>query len=509
MMTLVGTNRATAEQIRLAQMISDHTDADFEEKDECVIALHDCNGDVNRAINVLPEGNPDTHSWEVVGKKRGVSGQDGGQTESNEEGKENRDRDRDYSQRRGGPPRRGRGASRGQEFWGQENGLDGAKSGGPSGRGTDRGRRGRGRGRGSSGGEGEGFLLKGWEPLTQTVFNTGHFEPDDRTRLDFTGVEGSNYPRKFETAPGAWRTATEDWGTEDWNEDLSETKIFTASNVSSVPLPVENVTITAGQGTDLAVLLGKTPSSMENGSSNLDLSQAPSLAHNSKQNAISQAASGNTFSRHSAVSMLGKGFGDVGRAKGGSTTGSQFLEQFQTAQALAQLAAQHSQSGSTTTSSWDMGSTAQSPSLVQYDLKSANDSTVHSPFTKRQAFTPSSTMMEVFLQEKPPAVLKSTSAPQMSPGSSDNQSSSPQLAQQKLKRQKKKTSLTYKIPVLAVKMPGSSDISGLNLQFGSEPVFSDYESTPTTSPSSSQAPSSLCTRRKYPPPYKHFWMAES
>ena len=69
------------------------------------------------------------------------------------------------------------------------------------------------------------------------------------------------------------------------------------------------------------------------------------------------------------VSLLGKGFGDVGEAKGGSTTGSQFLEQFKTAQALAQLAAQHSQSGTTTTSSWDMGSTTQSPSLVQYGEK--------------------------------------------------------------------------------------------------------------------------------------------
>lgn len=58
---------------------------------------------------------------------------------------------------------------------------------------------------------------------------------------------------------------------------------------------------------DLAVLLGKTPSSMENDSSNLDPSQAPSLAQplvfsNSKQNAISQPASGNTFSHHSMVS---------------------------------------------------------------------------------------------------------------------------------------------------------------------------------------------------------------
>ncbi|NXK51544.1 UBP2L protein, partial [Chauna torquata] len=572
MMTSVGTNRArgnweqtqtqsqtqhkqrpqaTAEQIRLAQMISDHNDADFEEKvkqliditgknqDECVIALHDCNGDVNRAINVLLEGNPDTHSWEMVGKKKGVSGQkDSGQTEPSEESKENRERDRDFSRRRGGPPRRGRGASRGREFRGQENGLDGGKSGGSSGRGTERGRRGRGRGRGGSGRRGGRFSAQGMgtfnpadyaEPAStdenygnsnnNTWNNTGSFEPDDGTRLDFIGGEGSNYPRKFDTAPGAWRAATEEWGTEDWNEDLSETKIFTASNVSSVPLPAENVTITAGQRIDLAVLLGKTPSSMENESTNLESSQAPSLAQplvfsNSKQSAMSQPASGNSFSHHSMVSMLGKGFGDVGEAKGSSTTGSQFLEQFKTAQALAQLAAQHTQPGSSTTaSSWDMGSTTQTSSLVQYDLKNPTDSSVHSPFTKRQAFTSTSTMIEVFMQEKQPVVTASTTVPaspssplpsktnpvpQMSPGSSDNQSSSPQPAQQKLKQQKKKASLTSKIPALAVEMPGSADISGLNLQFGalqfgSEPVLAEYESTPTTSAAVSQSQSSLYT----------------
>ncbi|XP_061231230.1 ubiquitin-associated protein 2-like isoform X13 [Neopsephotus bourkii] len=550
MMTSVGTNRArgnweqtqtqsqtqhkqrpqaTAEQIRLAQMISDHNDADFEEKvkqliditgknqDECVIALHDCNGDVNRAINVLLEGNPDTHSWEMVGKKKGVSGQkESGQTEPSEESRENRERERDFSRRRGGPPRRGRGTSRGREFRGQENGLDGGKSGGSSGRGTERGRRGRGRGRGGSGRRGGRFSAQGMgtfnpadyaEPVgtdesysnSNTWNNTGSFEPDDGT--------------------SAWRAATEEWGTEDWNEDLSETKIFTASNVSSVPLPAENVTITAGQRIDLAVLLGKTPSSMENESPNLESSQAPSLAQplvfsNSKQSAISQPASGNSFSHHSMVSMLGKGFGDVGEAKGSSTTGSQFLEQFKTAQALAQLAAQHTQpGGSTTASSWDMGSTPQTSSLVQYDLKNPTDSSVHSPFTKRQAFTSTSTMIEVFMQEKQPVVTASTTVPapsssplpskanpvpQMSPGSSDNQSSSPQPAQQKLKQQKKKASLTSKIPALAVEMPGSADISGLNLQFGalqfgSEPVLAEYESTPTTSAAVSQAQSSLYT----------------
>ncbi|XP_073179249.1 ubiquitin-associated protein 2-like isoform X16 [Lepidochelys kempii] len=535
--------QATAEQIRLAQMISDHNDADFEEKvkqliditgknqDECVIALHDCNGDVNRAINVLLEGNPDTHSWEMVGKKKGVSGQkDSGQTELSEEGKENRDRDRDYSRRRGGPPRRGRGTSRGRECMsvpfnsnynyhvrGQENGLDGGKSGGSSGRGTERGRRGRGRGRGGSGRRGGRFSAQG-----MGTFNPADYAEPTSTEENYGNSNNTwNSTGSFEPDDGtsAWRTATEEWGTEDWNEDLSETKIFTASNVSSVPLPAENVTITAGQRIDLAVLLGKTPSSLENESSNLDSTQAPSLAQplvfsNSKQTSMSQPASGNAFPHHSMVSMLGKGFGDVGEAKSSSTTGSQFLEQFKTAQALAQLAAQHTQpGGSSTSSSWDLGPPAQPSALAQYDLKTPTDSSVHSPFTKRQAFTPASAMMEVFMQDKQPVVTASTTAPpppssplpnktnpvpQMSPGSSDNQSSSPQPVQQKLKQQKKKASLTSKIPALAVEMPGSADISGLNLQFGalqfgSEPVLSEYESTPTTSASVSQSQSSLYT----------------
>uniref|UniRef100_A0A672TJ12 UBA domain-containing protein n=1 Tax=Strigops habroptila TaxID=2489341 RepID=A0A672TJ12_STRHB len=67
--------QATAEQIRLAQMIYDKNDADFEDKvkqlievtgenqDECIVALHDCNGDVNRAINILLEGSSDTVSF--------------------------------------------------------------------------------------------------------------------------------------------------------------------------------------------------------------------------------------------------------------------------------------------------------------------------------------------------------------------------------------------------------------------------------------------------------------
>ncbi|XP_048359396.1 LOW QUALITY PROTEIN: ubiquitin-associated protein 2-like [Sphaerodactylus townsendi] len=411
MMTSVGTNRArgsweqtqtqnqaqhkqrpqaTAEQIRLAQMISDHNDADFEEKvkqliditgknqDECVIALHDCNGDVNRAINVLLEGNPDTHSWEMVGKKKGVSGQkDSGQTEPSEEGKENRERERDFSRRRGGLPRRGRGASRGREFRGQENGLDGGKAGGSSGRGTERGRRGRGRGRGGSGRRGGRFSAQGM----------GTFNPAD-------------YAEPASTEEGYGNSNNNTW-----------------NNTGSFE---------PDDGT----------------------SKWPGL-------------------------------------RGGG--GSSFREGADDVPSLL--------------SQWDL------------HLKNPSDSAVHSPFAKRQAFPPTSAMMDVFLQDKPPVVTASVTAPappssplasktnpvpQMSPGSSDNQSSSPQPAQQKLKQQKKKASLTSKIPALAVEMPGSADISGLNLQFGalqfgSEPVLSEYEPAPATSASVSQPPSSLYT----------------
>ncbi|XP_050992022.1 ubiquitin-associated protein 2-like isoform X4 [Labeo rohita] len=564
--------QATAEQIRLAQMISDHNDADFEEKvkqlvditgkdqDESMIALHDCNGDVNRAINVLLEGSPDTDSWEMVGKKKGVSGQkESAQTDGGDEGKENREKggERDVARRRGGAPRRGRGASRGREFRGQENGLDGAKAGGVAGRGTERGRRGRGRGRGGAGRRGGRFSAQGMgtfnpadytEPAQteesyssgSTWSNTGNLEPEDGNRLEFTGGEGTNYPRKFDSAPGAWRTATEEWGMEDWNEDLSETKIFTASSVASMPIPQENVTITAGQRIDLAVLLGKTPptSSSEAEPASLEGSQPPSLSQslvfsNSKQTAsLSQSSSSAPYSQHSMVSMLSKGFGDVGDPKGttgGSTTGSQFLEQFKTAQALAQLAAQHSHSGPPNAgpSTWDTSPT----SLGQYDMKPQTEP-VHSPFTKRQPYQPTSTsssMMDAFLQDKAtPASATSTLPLQSTPSSSslpqavttpvskpsgptpgqqnssspaDPQASSPlPLQQHKLKQQKKRASITTKIPALAVEMPGSADISGLNLQFGalqfgSEPVLPEYDASAavaTTTPGN-QGQNSLYT----------------
>lgn len=144
--------QATAEQIRLAQMIYDKSDADFEDKvkqlievtgktqDECMVALHDCNEDVNRAINFLLESTSDTNSWETVGKKRSL-GKEGGPSEI-KESREKKGGEREASRGRGGSSRRGRGISRGREGRLEENGFEVA----PGERGGDRGRRGRGRG---------------------------------------------------------------------------------------------------------------------------------------------------------------------------------------------------------------------------------------------------------------------------------------------------------------------------------------------------------------------------
>lgn len=152
--------QATAEQMRLAQVIFDKNDSEFEAKvkqlmevtgknqDECIVALHDCNGDVNKAINVLLEGNSDTTSWETVGGKKKNFGKE------SSENKENREKrsEREVSRGRGNNNRKVRGGNRGREFRGEENGIDCNQGDKPS----DRGKRARGRGFGRGRGRGAG-----------------------------------------------------------------------------------------------------------------------------------------------------------------------------------------------------------------------------------------------------------------------------------------------------------------------------------------------------------------
>uniref|UniRef100_A0A8C5SWB5 Ubiquitin associated protein 2 n=1 Tax=Laticauda laticaudata TaxID=8630 RepID=A0A8C5SWB5_LATLA len=458
--------QATAEQIRLAQMIYDKNDADFEDKvkqlmevtgknqDDCIVALHDCNGDVNRAINLLLEGSSDTTSWETVGGKKKSLGKE------SSENKENREKrgDREISRGRGTSNRR-RGGSRGREFRIEENGVETP----PGDRPSDRGKRGKGR--------------------------------------------------------GAWKNSIEEWTAEDWNEDLSETKVFTASSV-----PAENH-VASGQSIDLVTLL-QNP-----GAPNQDL-EAPTFDA-SQQQAFGQAlvftnsqhnpptASGtsnpstvNTYSAQNLSSVLSSGFRKLNSSKLANSAGPQILEPLKSP-GLSQFTSQGPLStaspvSTTPTSSWDVkSSTSQSSILSHFDFKSQPEpSPVLSQLSQRQQQPPPSQVaaapppgLEYFASQKtrePLPVDSCVAGNKTSPLSSlspENQEvPAHQMQQKQIKPTKRRTPPVSKIPSSAVEMPGSTDVLGLNVQFGAlefglEPAVSEFG--PASSYESSPAPSNI------------------
>ncbi|XP_014808035.1 PREDICTED: ubiquitin-associated protein 2 isoform X6 [Calidris pugnax] len=455
--------QATAEQIRLAQMIYDKNDADFEDKvkqlmevtgknqDESIVALHDCNGDVNRAINILLEGSSDTTSWETVGGKKKSLGKECS------ENKENREKrgDREVSRGRGSSNRRGRGGSRGREFRAEENGVDNNQGDRPS----DRGKRGRGR--------------------------------------------------------GAWKNSIEEWTAEDWNEDLSETKVFTASSV-----PAENH-VTPGQSIDLVTLLQKpVTSAPETEGNSFEAPQqqtfGQALVFTNSQHST-QMASGtgsssavNSYSPQSLSAVLCSGFGELGSSKLANSTGSQILDQLKSP-GLGQFTSQQNNSSSTattatTTSSWDLKPPiTQSSVLSQFDFKSQPEpSPVLSQLTQRQQQQTQTVPVpppglesfssQVKLREPSPvdsstAVSKMLQLPTLS---MDNQTVTAHQTQQKqIKPPKRRIAPASKIPASAVEMPGSADVTGLNVQFGalefgSEPALPEFGSA-SSSENTSQA----------------------
>ncbi|XP_075696464.1 ubiquitin-associated protein 2 isoform X12 [Rhinoderma darwinii] len=514
--------QATAEQIRLAQMIYDKNDADFEDKvkqlmevtgknqDECIVALHDCNGDVNRAINILLEGNSDTTSWETVGGKKKSIGKE------SSENKENREKrgDRETSRGRGTSSRRGRGGSRGREFRAEENGVDS----GPGDRLADRGRRGRGSGRGF-GGRGRGRGAGRFSAQGMGTFNPADYT--EHSTNDGFGVK----PEVWETGQsdgdegtGAWRNSIEEWTAEDWNEDLSETKVFTASSV-----PTENH-ITPGQSIDLVALLQKPQPNNETGSVGFESSQQQNFGqalvftnsqHSSQiTSAASSSSAINSFTPPSLSSVLGSGFGEIGSSKLTNSAGSQILEQLKNP-GLGQFTSQNAQqSGSTTTaaSSWDIKPVPQPSVLTQFDFKSQPEpSPVLSQLAQRQQHHIQSvtvpppgleTFSQVKLRETSPVdnstnVSKMIQLPNLS---MDSQAISAQQTQQQkhIKPPKRRIPPTSKIPSSAVEMPGSADVTGLNVQFGalefgSEPSLPEFGSN-TSPDNTSQTPNNLYSK---------------
>ncbi|KAM9475654.1 ubiquitin-associated protein 2b isoform 2-T4 [Clarias gariepinus] len=490
--------QATAEQIRLAQII-DKNDADFEGKvkqlievtsrnqDECMVALHDCNGDVNRAINfLLEEEVPVQDSWETVGKKKSV-GKEGVTAETKERRVDKEGRGR------GGPNRRGRGASRFQEGRTEENGFDSTL-----GERGERGRRGRGRGAGGRGrgrGDGVNRFSQGMGTF-YTAEYTGSADP----------VETAN-----DTTEGAgnWRNNLEDWAAEDWNEDLSETKVFTAS----FALASQNH-MTPGQGVDLSSLLPKAevdsdlvglePLSQEplaqslvftNSQQHTARTQTHSYA-SAAANSYASAAAG-TYAH--AASYLGSRppQPDVQKTEPVSvphvtplsnqtpvalTNGSPVAESSSPPPAVhASLALNEPK--------------AEIPiTMTHMDLKSQPDpSPILSQLTQQQNSTLLSDLPAQGRNPSPPLPLQDMSSSVLKP---PGDTSAPTISEshqpKQIRPQRRRMPPPSKIPSSAVEMPGSADVSGLNVQFGALDFASEATVESTGHPEkSSQEPAPL------------------
>ncbi|XP_016409048.1 ubiquitin-associated protein 2-like isoform X2 [Sinocyclocheilus rhinocerous] len=456
--------QATAEQIRLAQMIYDKNDADFEGKvqqlmevtgknqDECMVALHDCNGDVNRAINFLLEEITVKDSWETVGKKKNV-GKEGTAPESREKRGEREGRGR------GGPNRRGRGASHNQEGRSEENGFDSA----PGERGGDRGRRGRGRGVGSRGrGRGAG--------MSRFSQGMGTFNPADCTGSAEAGEAGNETTE----GAGAWKDSLEDWAAEDWNEDLSETKVFTASYA----LGSKNLA-QPGQGMDLGSLLSKVaegdselaglePSCPDTLTQSLVFTNSQQHTTRTHTHSYASAAAG-TYA-HAASSMLGSRLPQYDVQK---------MEPISTPR-IAPLSNQVSGALSNGTASVE--STAPVPlettpvtlnehketpvTTTHLDLKPQPDpSPILGRLTQHQN---AALQSDLPAQARDPAPLpphdgpSPTLKPLCEPVITTTEPPQPRT----IRPQRRRAPPPSKIPSSAVEMPGSADVSGLNVQFG-------------------------------------------
>uniref|UniRef100_A0A8C2AVW3 Ubiquitin associated protein 2a n=1 Tax=Cyprinus carpio TaxID=7962 RepID=A0A8C2AVW3_CYPCA len=488
--------RATAEQIRLAQMIYDKNDADFEDKvkqlmevtgknqDDCMVALHDCNEDVNRAINFLLEGTSDATSWETVGKKKSL-GKDATSTES-KENKENREKkERESSKGRGGASRRGRGTSRNRpgdvyEF------VFCSVSGG----------RGRGRAPVTS-----RFTAQG-----MGTFNPADYTTDSRTSNSHTDVwETEANDTTDGTVP--WQNTLDEWAAEDWSEDvsLSETKVFT----SSCAPPTENH-ITPGQSLDLSTLLQKPVDREEVGglkamgsSQGLGHSLVFTNSHHQPARNGGTSAGSNSYTHATLSSVLGSGFGELGGPKLGQTAGQQILEQLK-GPGLGQLTSQPSSTGTNCTPVGGLVGTGMSvPSSSSWDIKppgTLSSSSLPSQFSREFQMQPEPSLVLSQLAQRQQGSMTHTgplarqpsppplSAPLPTPGTLEAFPKAPEPSQprdgplmapsqaaesqgssthqRQIKTQKRRIPPTSKIPASAVEMPGSADVSGLNVQFG-------------------------------------------
>ncbi|XP_065734483.1 ubiquitin-associated protein 2 isoform X4 [Phocoena phocoena] len=306
-------------------------------------------------------------------------------------------------------------------------------------------------------------------------------------------------------------------------KQLSETKVFTSSSAAAEHL------VTPGQSVDLVALLQKpVPHSQASEVNSFETSQQQGFGQalvftNSQHN--SQMAQGtgsstavNPYPPQSLSSVLGSGFGELAPSKMANITSSQIMDQLE-APSLGQFtttpSSQQNNTGPpTTASSWDLKpSASQSSVLSHFDFKSQPEpSPVLSQLSQRQQQqTQAVTVPPPGLESFPSQVKLRESAPRDSSTSTVNKLlqlpsmtveniavSAHQPQPKHIKLPKRRIPPASKIPASAVEMPGSADVTGLNVQFGalefgSEPSLSEFGSA-ASSENSSQIPISLYSK---------------
>ncbi|XP_028824636.1 ubiquitin-associated protein 2-like isoform X2 [Denticeps clupeoides] len=400
--------QATAVQVRLAQADSEEKVKQLVEvtgrsQDECLVALHDHSDDVVRAINFLLEEATDQNLWEMVGRKRVSEVKRG--------------------ERRGHftAAWRGRATSRSRE----------GENGGRVERGAERGRRGRSRGAGGRGRDGGGGLV------SFSSQKMGMLNPSDGGPHSQSGHnEAINHQSNSD---GCLRDTLDDWATDDWSEDLSETKEFTSSTV--------NTPLRSTHRLDLAsVMASPDEGAVEGGS------ETPSWVFTNSQHKrpithtyAHAAASTHTSTCRTHVCIPAV-FGSCDRVM-------------------------QSQGGA-----------------VEAGVCKTSPSNTHLGVTAQQ--DPSVELSQHTLQQ-PAAFTTPSPPPQISSGSRPGPDTMVTIADppnQHLKGQRRRAPLPSKIPSSAVEMPGSADVSKLNVQFGaldfvSEPISMEISSAKESSDS--------------------------
>ncbi|KAL2092603.1 hypothetical protein ACEWY4_012401 [Coilia grayii] len=509
--------QATAEQIRLAQMIYDKNDAEFEDKikqlvevtgrtqDECVVALHDCNEDVNRAINLLLEGVTDQSSWETVGKRRGLGKDGASEVKDSREKRGERDAGRGRA-----AARRGRGGSRPRE--GESGVVESAN------------RRGRGRGAGVGRGRGRGTAVSRFSSQGMGTFNPADYSSGaGHTDTGEAEVNGGG--------AGSWRNALDEWAAEDWSEDLSETKVFTSSSALAA-----SAHLTSANSMDLCTLMSQTAEgavdadpeplgqSLVFTNSQHTQAHAWTATHSYAAAASSTGISGGSSAVAKVVHLPQPvapempGGGSLGRAEAppsdisssssSSSSPSETHTHARTHFSSSVSAPTHMQAPSVAPTHMQAPSVApthmQAPSVAPTHMQAPSVAPTHmqapsvaATCESKTCRTTAPTHIEVPPQPEPSAILSQhalqqsvataeASHPALPEGSSLRAASGPEAPPPLRHRpQKRRPVPPSKIPSSAVEMPGTADVSGLNVQFGALDFASEPITMETAQPDSS------------------------